>query len=285
MGGNPIGHKFFSQPTDLALGLSTDGFGPFKRRKHTCWPIIVFLNNFPPELRMHLSKIFCVGLIPGIKAPKDSDSYALPVVEELLELAKGVPAFDAQQQRMFTLSTYLILIFGDMPTLAKLLRLKGHNAISPCRACRIKAIRDVESGSKTHYTPLYRPDGTSYDPLKLPIRTHGEFMTQAIQVATLPTDAEEELRAKRFGINGVPILTILSSTSVPASFPHDFMHIIENIIPGLIKLWTGMYKGLDTGTGDYHIHDTVWKAIGLACAESGATIPSSFGCRVPNIAT
>ncbi|KAJ7718167.1 hypothetical protein B0H16DRAFT_1337632, partial [Mycena metata] len=28
-------HKFFSQPTDLALGASTDGFGPFKRRKKT----------------------------------------------------------------------------------------------------------------------------------------------------------------------------------------------------------------------------------------------------------
>ena len=95
IGGNPIGHKFFSQPTDLALGLSTDGFGPFKRRKHTCWPIIVFLYNFPPQIRTHLGKIFCVGLIPGITAPKDSDSYVLPIVDELLELAKGVPAFFA----------------------------------------------------------------------------------------------------------------------------------------------------------------------------------------------
>jgi hypothetical protein len=63
------------------------------------------------------------------------------------------------------------------------------------------------------------------------------------------------------------------------------MHIIENVVPSLIKLWTGRYKGLDLGIGDYHIHDSVWKAIGEACAASGATIPSSFGCRVPNIAT
>jgi hypothetical protein len=39
------------------------------------------------------------------------------------------------------------------------------------------------------------------------------------------------------------------------------------------------------GTGNYQIGDNVWKAIGKACAESGSTIPSSFGCRVPNIAT
>jgi hypothetical protein len=285
IGGSPIGHRFFSQPTDLALGLSTDGFGPFKRRKHTCWPIIVYLYNFPPEIRTRLGKIFCTGLIPGIKAPKDSDSYLLPVVEELLQLAKGVPAFDARQQRMFTLFAYLLLVFGDMPAVAKLLRLKGHNAISPCRACRIIAIRDVQSGSKTHYTPQHRRDGKSYDPFDLPTRTHDEFILQAIQVATSPTDTEEALRAKRFGINGVPVLTVLSSVSVPASFPHDFMHIIENVVPSLIKLWTGRYKGLDLGIGDYHIHDSVWKAIGEACAASGATIPSSFGCRVPNIAT
>jgi hypothetical protein len=63
------------------------------------------------------------------------------------------------------------------------------------------------------------------------------------------------------------------------------MHIIENIIPALVNLWTGDYKGLDAGTGDYHIHENVWKAIGVACAVSGSTIPSSFGCQVPNIMT
>ncbi|KDQ12314.1 hypothetical protein BOTBODRAFT_112976, partial [Botryobasidium botryosum FD-172 SS1] len=31
-----LAHKFFSLPTDIALGLSTDGFGPFKNRKQTC---------------------------------------------------------------------------------------------------------------------------------------------------------------------------------------------------------------------------------------------------------
>ena len=281
--GQPVGHKFFSQPTDLALGLSTDGFGPFKRRKHTCWPLVVFIYNFPPEIRTHLAQIFCLGMIPGPKAPKDYDSYLLPVVDELLKLAQGVPAFDGKQQRMFTLFAYLILAFGDMPALAKLLRLKGHNALSPCRACRIRGIRDAQSGSKTLYAPLHRPEGESYDPLNLPIRKHDEFLRQAIQVAMAPTDTEEANRAKRFGINGIPLLVTLPSLMVPASFPHDFMHIIENIIPQLISLWTGTYKSLDTGSGDYRLNDTVWKAIGQACADSGATIPSSFGCRVPNI--
>jgi hypothetical protein len=283
--GDPIGHNFFSQPTDLALGLSTDGFCPFKRRKQTCWPIIVFLYNLPPEVRTRLSHIFCVGMVPGPKAPKDIDSFLLPFVNELIQLARGVPAFDARQQRMFVLFAYLIFVFGDMPAVAKLLRLRGHNAISPCRACRIIAIRDIQSNSKTHYAPLRRPDGTEYDPFSLPSRTHEEFMRQAIQVAQSPTQAEETRRGKQFGINGVPVLTVLSSLSVPASFPHDFMHIMVNVLSALVNLWTGEYKNLDVGNRDYHVQITVWNAIGEACAASGATIPSSFGCRVPNIAS
>lgn len=63
------------------------------------------------------------------------------------------------------------------------------------------------------------------------------------------------------------------------------MHIIENIILALTKLWTGDYKDIDTGSEDYQPPSTVWDAIGKACSESGITIPSSFGCRVPKIAT
>jgi hypothetical protein len=62
------------------------------------------------------------------------------------------------------------------------------------------------------------------------------------------------------------------------------MHIIENIIPALVSLWTGDYKGLDNGSEDYQIPKIVLEAIGQACVDSGRTIPSAFGCRVPNLA-
>ncbi|KAJ7258554.1 hypothetical protein C8J57DRAFT_1073663, partial [Mycena rebaudengoi] len=34
--GETLPHKFFSQSTDIGMGASTDGFGPFKRNKKTC---------------------------------------------------------------------------------------------------------------------------------------------------------------------------------------------------------------------------------------------------------
>ncbi|KDQ09488.1 hypothetical protein BOTBODRAFT_81677, partial [Botryobasidium botryosum FD-172 SS1] len=34
--GKPLGHRFFSDRRDIALGLAVDGFSPFRKRKQTC---------------------------------------------------------------------------------------------------------------------------------------------------------------------------------------------------------------------------------------------------------
>ncbi|KAJ7258664.1 hypothetical protein C8J57DRAFT_1436814 [Mycena rebaudengoi] len=63
------------------------------------------------------------------------------------------------------------------------------------------------------------------------------------------------------------------------------MHLIyENVIKNLVLLWTGSYKGLDEGTGSYHLNPTVWDAIGVATAACGSTIPTAFGARPPDVA-
>ncbi|KAG6815253.1 hypothetical protein H0H93_010446 [Arthromyces matolae] len=64
------------------------------------------------------------------------------------------------------------------------------------------------------------------------------------------------------------------------------MHLIwENNIDNLLSHWTGSFKGLDDGMESYQFPKTVWDAIGAATATAGATIPSAYGARVPNIAT
>jgi hypothetical protein len=80
----------------------------------------------------------------------------------------------------------------------------------------------------------------------------------------------------------VPVLSYLPSLSFPFSFPYDFMHLIwENVIPNLVGLWTGDFKGLDQGRESYGLEKGVWEAIGAA---SAATIPASFCSRPPNLA-
>lgn len=69
-------------------------------------------------------------------------------------------------------------------------------------------------------------------------------------------------------------------------FPIDFMHLIwENVVKILILLWTKNFSALRNEKDQpYHIKQSIWDAIGEATTTAGSTIPSAFGCRVPNIA-
>ncbi|RXW22118.1 hypothetical protein EST38_g3746 [Candolleomyces aberdarensis] len=288
-------HKFFDDPRDIALGFSTDGFCPFKRRKKTCWPLLVYNYNLPPEIQFWVQHILCIGVIPGPKKPKDFDSFFWPAIEEFLKLARGVRCLDRHALEHFWLRAYLILCFGDIPAMSMIMRIKGHNGLLPCRMCEINGFRIPDSRNPVHYVPLDRSKHPSvcasasaikvYTPTSLPRRTHQRFMAQAREVQFARTNAESEKLAKQYGIKGIPILSTLSSLFFPSSFPYDFMHLIfENVMKNLVLLWTGSYKGIDEGTGDYELAPHVWEAIGAATAASTRTIPSAFAASPANIA-
>jgi len=290
--GKQASHEYFMDPRDVALGLSTDGFGPFKRCKTTCWPIVLFNYNLPPEVQFHSNTIIGLGTIPG--KPVDTDSFLWLAFEEFVRLQMGVKAFDSLAGELFLLQAYLILVFGDIPAMSMVMRMNGHNRFSPCRACKILGVHIP--GAKTYYVPLdrsqhpeVRQDRTAvaaYDPAELPLRTEKEMLHQAKEVRDTPNITTATQLSKKYGIKGVPLLSYLKSLSSPLSFPYNFMHLIwENLIPNLILHWTGEFKGLDEGTGEYEIAPKVWQAIGTAGATAGSTIPSAFGTQTPNIAT
>ena len=96
-------HTYFSDPRDVALGLSSDGFTPFNKRKSTVWPIIIFNYNLPPDIHFLIDNILSLGIIPGPKKPQDCNSFLWPFVQELFCLAKGVCAFDVLTNSLFLL--------------------------------------------------------------------------------------------------------------------------------------------------------------------------------------
>lgn len=286
IGEETLPYWFFEDKRDMALGISFDGFGPFKRRKHTCWPIIIFNYNLPPTERFRLENIIPLGSIPGPRQMKDSDSFLLPFVQECLSLARGVKAFDAHNSEYFILHAFVIVAFGDIPAVSKLMKMKGVNALLPCRMCSIKGNRVPGSRSTAHYVSLTQPDGSHLDPLDLPLRSHIQFLAQAHEVSNASTDVIADELAKRYGIKGVPILSWLSSLSFPDSFPGDFMHIVwENIVKQLLDMWCSNYKGMGEGSGSYQLQPTIISAIAEGITKSGSTVPSSYGCRTPNIET
>jgi len=111
-------------------------------------------------------------------------------------------------------------------------------------------------------------------------------MEQAMEVQYAPTNVDYEGLATKYGIKGLPLLSTLSSLSFSVSFPYNFMHLIwTNLIPNLIRFWTGKFKDISHHDEGYMLAPMVWEAIGEATMNAGKTIPAAFGSRVPNIAS
>jgi hypothetical protein len=89
-----------------------------------------------------------------------------------------------------------------------------------------------------------------------------------------------------YGINKDPTLHCVSSVDMAQCYPWDWMHIfLENIIPALIKLWIGKYKGIDAGEGNYEILKEVWEEIRDETSSAVKDIPAAFMQHLPNIVT
>jgi hypothetical protein len=108
--------------------------------------------NLPPDERCLVENMICVGVIPGPKKPKNADSFLYPFTTEMLDLAIGVDAFHILLKLPFLLHAFLILLGGDMPAMAMIMLMKGHNGVGPCRMCKIIGIR--KPNGKTYYVPL-----------------------------------------------------------------------------------------------------------------------------------
>jgi len=281
--GQKLHHKYFSDRCDVALGLSLDGCTLFNRGKNSAWPVILINLNLPPKIRTRLQWLLCYAVIPAPTMIGNLDSYLIPLYEELAGLAKGERTLDPWAEEFFWLHVYLILAFGDYFALAKLMHMKGHNGLCPCQFCEIHGLRPP--GAKVYYVPLFRTEGL-ISPADLPMHSRTTFIEQANQVLAATTISEANELAKKHGIKGVPVLSGLGSLNFPLSFPFDFMHLIfENLIPNLVRHYTGTFKDLDCGTENYLIPQDEWSEICTAGEASGNTIPTAFGARVPNLET
>jgi len=114
---------FAEDARNIRLGLATDGFNPFGKMSssYSMWPVFLILYNFPPWECVEQSNFIMVLLIPGRECPgKDIDVFLEPLVEEFLELWKGVPIVDALSEKKFDLHAIVIWCIHDYPALSTL---------------------------------------------------------------------------------------------------------------------------------------------------------------------
>ncbi|XP_062080666.1 uncharacterized protein LOC133785450 [Humulus lupulus] len=107
----------------LYEGLATDGINFYKNMSsaYSCWPIMLVEYNFPPSMCMKNEFTFLSMLIPGPKQPRnDIDAYLEPLIDELLELWKGVYTYDVSTKKFFNLKVMLLWTINDFPAYGNL---------------------------------------------------------------------------------------------------------------------------------------------------------------------
>jgi len=286
-------YKYFSGQNDIAFSLATDGYLLFGRNRKgpSATPILIQIYNLPPTIRTHQENLICLGVIPGPKSPKDIASFLVPFESECANLANGALTFDSHEREMFWLRAYNIFKLGDIIAIEKLLEIRGHNGYAPCRSCQITGVRNKSQNKTNYYVPLTPPTQPNphWDPLQLPLRSHVHFEEVLQQIDEAETAAEKERIGKRNGLRAgylhLSERRRVGSIDFAKSFPWEWMHIFpENVIPTLVKHWTGKFKGMDAGKEDYQIADHVWAEVGEETAAATANIPAAFVRVLGNIA-
>jgi hypothetical protein len=283
--GIPLKHNYFSGQHDIAFSICLDSYLLYKRRRGgpSAMPILLQLYNLPPEIRTHSTRLLCLGVIPGPQSPKDLKSFLVPFEEECVLLATGVPTFHCLENQIFSLHAYHLFPHGDMVAIEKLLNIKGHNGITPCRSCKIKG---VSAPDKTYYVPLMEPGKTgTWDAEDLPLREHGDWAKATSDIACQSNKIKKNEMAMFHGIKGMPTIGRVGSINYARGIPWDFMHLLfENVIQNLVNLWKGRFKGLGRGKEDYIIPVPVWKEIGKESVMAVKNIPAAFVRSLGNIA-
>ncbi|QRW13660.1 Transposase family Tnp2 protein [Ceratobasidium sp. AG-Ba] len=239
------GYKILDNPEDLALGLSTDGFTLFKRRRR-------------------------------IAQCKDLNSFLAPALEELLLLERGVlstKAVPTEGHPGHTVEFLLPLKGHNAKVPCRTCYVQGYLCKLPKNS--VYYVPLTYPGEEEGFPPerlLMRTHNgflQHYDALD--------------NLADRP--GRRKKYAQDFGVNDRPIFARLASFDLAKCAPYDIMHLFfENLVPNMIKHWIGKFKKLDQGTGNYTLHENVWNEIGRLTAEATCTIPAAFVGTLPDIA-
>jgi hypothetical protein len=101
---------FGLEPRNIHFALAADGVNPFKQTRSTwsTWPVTLLNYNLPPWLCTKNFFVLLALLIPGKESVTSEvfNVYLEPLVEELIQLWQGVPAYDIRKSMDYGGSPY-----------------------------------------------------------------------------------------------------------------------------------------------------------------------------------
>ncbi|XP_058775279.1 uncharacterized protein LOC131649536 [Vicia villosa] len=205
---------FSSESRNVRLGLTSDGFNPFRTMSlsHSTWPVLMMVYNTPPWLSMKPEYTMLSLLIPGPKSPgNDIDVYLQPLIEELKELwESGIETYDSSMNQTFQMRAALLWTISDYPAYAMLSGWSTKGKLA-CACCK--------SNNNSLY--LKHSHKTCY-------MDHRTFLTRthSWRDDVKSFNGEEEHRTAPSMLNGAEILELLKDFNV--------MHIEKNIFDSIV---------------------------------------------------
>jgi hypothetical protein len=150
--------EFGTDPRNAHFALAAGGVNPFKQTCSTwsTWPVTLLNYNLPPWLCTKNFFIILALLIPGKQSVTSEtfDVYLQPLVDELLQLWRGIPAYDITKDvasRCFTLRGMLLWTIHDFPGYGTVGGF-SHQGYAACPSCRseLGTEHSVELGKQTY---------------------------------------------------------------------------------------------------------------------------------------
>lgn len=236
---------------DIFLGFSWDGFQTFGNKSYDCWPLIAINLNLALSQRFLMRNVIPLGFTKGPKEPVRMDTFFIPLIEEISKINSRCGIELKFHDGVTRKVKVHVMWITDLQALAKVAGLAGINGRSPCRSC---VISDIRLQVSNHY----------YLPSKLRIADEGEqngrirmlkkydsgnltprnvrrikATWRSLRDSSVFSKRRRQALSTKSGLKKRTAVFDLDSVIPFASFPVDMMHLLMNLVTGMVELWKG----------------------------------------------
>lgn len=266
-------HGGYSQvKNDVFIAVSTDGFQPFRSTEQDVWPILAIILNLSPAIRYKISNIIPLGFAPG-PSPSNLQSYFAPLLHEIREdIGCDGSIFQFYDGVNRLVRVHVVWVLGDLPVVAKLAGVQGHNGRKPCRFCHVTGIWSPPNRHYYYPSKVIQEDGTiiqNFDLSDPPSRTIDEIQS-CYEALGQSTGSELQIMQTQTGIKERSLLFSIPTLVPFSSFPIDIMHLLYNVSKEMLQLYVFGFRG------DGLISNAQLEFIDFSLSSFGTWIPSTI---------
>ncbi|CAF4182121.1 unnamed protein product, partial [Rotaria magnacalcarata] len=230
----------------LTLTLNVDGVKLSKNSQTTIWPILLVVNEIPPNSRFKIENVIIAGVWPGPSKPSRGEIRLLlrPFIDELLYLESGY-IFDFHDGTTDKVQVYLIGACCDKPAQAILQCISEPTAAFGCGRCEVSGfmVPTKNDGNVRSFSMDYdntinvtKRSNKRYDELITIYQLQQQLKDLWPNKKKLPDVLIDEQREK--GIVGVCLLRDLTYFDVGRSFMSDSLHnVYIGAFKRMLDLW------------------------------------------------